>query len=104
MRMVITWNSQQAQSRSLDSTWGVVDLTADTDFPDIRNKTYVHSNHGSVICLPREKDRIRIYVQLEVNDVIDPVTGRVAKEKISPEQILKVSGIHYMVSSHRHPP
>ncbi|KAG2051849.1 hypothetical protein BDR06DRAFT_958440 [Suillus hirtellus] len=82
----ITMDGEQS-----DSTWGVVDLTADTDFPDIRNKTYVHSNHGSVICLPREKDRIRIYVQLEVNDAIDPVTGRVAKEKISPEQIFKTA-------------
>ncbi|KAG1792026.1 FAD binding domain-containing protein [Suillus plorans] len=82
----ITMDGEQS-----DSTWGVVDLTADTDFPDIRNKTYVHSNHGSVICLPREQDRIRIYVQLEVNDVIDPVTGRVDKEKISPEQILKTA-------------
>jgi hypothetical protein len=35
-----------------------------------------------------------LYIQLEDKDVIDPVTGRVDKEKMGPEQILEVSGIH----------
>jgi hypothetical protein len=105
VRTLITYNFQQAQSRTTDSTWGVVDMaTPDTDFPDVRNKALVHSNHGSVIFVPREQDRIRIYIQLEDKDFINPVTGRLDKNKIGPEQILEVSGIHQMTNSHQYPP
>ncbi|KAG2040429.1 FAD binding domain-containing protein [Suillus americanus] len=83
-QMNITMDGEQS-----DAIWGVVDMvTPDTDFPDVRNKALVHSNHGSVIFVPREQDRIRVYIQLEDKDVIDPVTGRVDKEKMGPEQIL----------------
>ncbi|KAG1848326.1 FAD binding domain-containing protein [Suillus subalutaceus] len=75
-----------------DSIWGVVDMVApDTDFPDIRNKTLIRSNHGSVFVIPREQDRTRIYVQLEDKDFINPVTGRPDKEKVGPEQILETA-------------
>ncbi|KAG2102149.1 FAD binding domain-containing protein [Suillus cothurnatus] len=83
----ITMDGEQS-----DSIWGVVDMvTPDTDFPDVRNKAFVHSNHGSVILVSREQDRIRVYVQLEDKDVINPVTGRVDKEKMGPDQILKTA-------------
>jgi phenol 2-monooxygenase len=68
-------------------------MVPDTDFPDARNKSLVHSNHGSALLIPRENERIRVYIQLEDKDVIDPVTGRVDKERMGPEQILKVSHI-----------
>jgi phenol 2-monooxygenase len=80
----ITMDGEQS-----NSIWGVVDLVMPhTDFPDIRNKALVHSNHGSILLIPREQDRIRIYVQLEDKDVVNPATGRVDKEKMGPEQIL----------------
>ncbi|KAG1886719.1 hypothetical protein F4604DRAFT_2044188 [Suillus subluteus] len=61
-------------SRLIDAIWGVVDMiTPDTDFLDIRNKALVHSNHGS--------DK----------DLINPVTGRVDREKMGPEQILETA-------------
>jgi phenol 2-monooxygenase len=75
-----------------------------TDFPDIRNKALVHSNHGSILLIPREQDRIRIYVQLEDKDVVNPATDRVDKEKMGPEQILAVSGVHYVVSGNQYSP
>jgi phenol 2-monooxygenase len=80
-------------------------MVPDTDFPDARNKSLVHSNHGSALLIPREKDRIRVYIQLEDKDVIDPVTGRVDKERMGPEQILEVShSIHYIISGHQYSP
>jgi phenol 2-monooxygenase len=80
-------------------------MVPDTDFPDARNKSLVHSNHGSAILIPREKDRIRVYIQLEDKDVIDPVTGRVDKCRMGPEQILEVSrSVHYIISGHRYSP
>lgn len=69
--------------------WGVVDLIPDTDFPDIRNKCAIHSNNGSCMIIPREEDKVRLYIQLDGRDVIDN-TGRVDKSKIGPEKILDV--------------
>lgn len=35
--------------------WGVADLVLETDFPDIRRLTTVHSLKGSVLIIPREQ-------------------------------------------------
>ncbi|KAF8141461.1 FAD binding domain-containing protein [Boletus edulis] len=70
--------------------WGVLDMVPDTDFPDIRNKCLIHSNNGSCLLVPREADRIRVYMQLADKDVLDPDTGRVVKGKMGPKQLLEV--------------
>lgn len=74
-----------------DFIWGVLDMVPDTDFPDVRNKSLIHSNHGSCLLVPREKDRIRIYMQLADKDLVNPATGRVDKERMGPEQLLEVA-------------
>ncbi|KAG8221072.1 putative phenol hydroxylase [Butyriboletus roseoflavus] len=74
-----------------DFIWGVIDMVPDTDFPDVRNKSLVHSHNGSCLVVPREADRIRIYTQLADKDVLDPITGRVDKEKMGPDQLLQVA-------------
>lgn len=74
-----------------DFIWGVLDMVPDTDFPDIRNKSLIHSNNGSCLLVPREAERIRIYIQIADTDVCDPKTGRVDKDRMSPEQLLKVA-------------
>ncbi|EGN97043.1 hypothetical protein SERLA73DRAFT_170364 [Serpula lacrymans var. lacrymans S7.3] len=71
--------------------WGVLDMIPETNFPDIRNKSLVHSNNGSCLVVPREKDKIRIYMQLSDKDVLDPSTGRVDKDRMGPEQLLQVA-------------
>ncbi|KAL2360233.1 hypothetical protein RJZ56_006901 [Blastomyces dermatitidis] len=53
-----------------DHVWGVVDFVADTDFPDIRRRTAIHSPVGSVMIIPRERiangDYLtRLYVQVQ---------------------------------------
>ncbi|KAJ5620588.1 hypothetical protein N7510_004572 [Penicillium lagena] len=45
----------QLEGESLDHIWGVVDLVADTNFPDIRRRCAVHSPAGSVMVIPRER-------------------------------------------------
>lgn len=74
-----------------DYTWGVVDLLADTDFPDARNLAIVQSQEGSALLIPRENDCIRIYVQLSEADLVDPETGRVDKDRTSVEKILEIA-------------
>jgi len=78
------------RSPPLDSIWGVVDLMTDTDFPDIHNTCAIHSTSGSCLIIPREGDKVRFYVQLSDSDVLDPITGRVDKNRMSPEKLLEV--------------
>ncbi|KAI5991850.1 FAD binding domain-containing protein [Pisolithus albus] len=71
--------------------WGVVDMVPDTDFPDIRHRAAIHSTNGSLMIIPRENEKVRLYVQLSGEDFVDPGTGRVSKSKSSPEKILEVA-------------
>ena len=52
---------------SANQAWGVMDVLAVTDFPDIRLKAAVQSaNEGSVLIIPREGGYlVRIYVELD---------------------------------------
>ncbi|PLB49300.1 putative phenol monooxygenase [Aspergillus steynii IBT 23096] len=63
---------------STDHIWGVVDLVVDTDFPDIRRRSAIHSPAGSVMVIPREQistgDYLtRLYVQVPEEEVEEEV-------------------------------
>lgn len=52
--------------------WGVMDVLAVTDFPDIRKKCIIHSEAGSILHIPREGNHLcRIYVDLGETDEND---------------------------------
>ena len=52
--------------------WGVMDVLARTDFPDIRKKCIIHSEAGSILHIPREGNHLcRIYVDLGEVDSSD---------------------------------
>ncbi|KIM55982.1 hypothetical protein SCLCIDRAFT_133449 [Scleroderma citrinum Foug A] len=87
----ITMDGEQTGGFPFNSTWGVVDMIPDTNFPDIRNGSGIHSTNGSCLIVPREGDKIRLYVQLADEDVLDPRTGRVDKARMSLEGILEVA-------------
>ncbi|KAH9968433.1 FAD binding domain-containing protein [Lactifluus volemus] len=76
-----------------DFLWGVIDITPSetTDFPDTRNKSAIHSTNGSCMVIPREGDKIRIYVQLSDTDAVDPGTGRINLGRYGPERLLEVA-------------
>jgi phenol 2-monooxygenase len=89
---------------SLDHIWGVVDLVVDTDFPDIRRRTAIHSPAGSVMIIPRERIATgdfltRLYVQIpgDINrddnqgmeSPQQPNDARARRSKITLEDILK---------------
>ncbi|KAG9232214.1 FAD binding domain-containing protein [Amylocarpus encephaloides] len=44
--------------------WGVMDGVAVTDFPDIKMKCTIHSEHGSIMVIPRENNLVRLYIQI----------------------------------------
>ena len=81
------------QGEQTESVWGVIDFTPNTNFPDIRNKCVIHSNNGTCMLIPREDDKIRLYIQLDSKDVADTSTVRVDKSQMSPFQLLDVCTI-----------
>ena len=40
--------------------------------------------------IPREGDKVRLYIQLSDKQVVDPATGRVDKNRVSPDHLLQV--------------
>ena len=63
----------------------------DTDFPDIRSMAYIVPASGKILfTVPRENDMIRWYIQQDdTADLMDPETGRVDKNRSSPEELLE---------------
>jgi phenol 2-monooxygenase (NADPH) len=41
--------------------------------------------------IPREGDKIRVYVQLSDTDAVDPETGRITLGRYGPERLLEVA-------------
>ncbi len=58
--------------------WGVMDILANTDFPDVRQKCLITSSHeGNVLILPREGGNLfRMYVELDKLNADERVTNR----------------------------
>lgn len=73
-----------------DYIWGVIDFIPDTNFPDIRNRSAIHSENGSCMIIPREGDKVRFYLQMADKDVMDPETGRIDKQKVTAENLINV--------------
>ncbi|MDG1449212.1 MAG: FAD-dependent monooxygenase, partial [Ascidiaceihabitans sp.] len=53
-----------------NKAWGVMDILLNTDFPDIRVKSFIQSkDHGAVMTIPREGGYLcRLYVELDLID------------------------------------
>ncbi|MCI4665658.1 MAG: FAD-dependent monooxygenase [Neomegalonema sp.] len=70
--------------------WGVMDILANTDFPDIRQKCLIQSaDEGNVLILPREGGYLfRMYVEL---DKLNP-DERVANRQLTQDDIIAAAG------------
>lgn len=56
---------RKLEGAQANHAWGVMDVVADTDFPDWRTKCAIHSQAGSILHIPREGGFLaRIYVDL----------------------------------------
>jgi phenol 2-monooxygenase (NADPH) len=74
------------QGDSASQAWGVMDVLAVTDFPDIRLKALIQSAHeGSIVLIPREGGyMVRLYVELDkLNE-----NERVSSKNISIERLI----------------
>jgi phenol 2-monooxygenase len=69
---------RELYGESANHAWGVMDVLAVTDFPDIRCKSLIQSaSEGSIIVIPREGGYlVRIYVELTKLEIGERVAGR----------------------------
>ncbi|UOR00478.1 FAD-dependent monooxygenase [Leucobacter allii] len=68
-----------------NQAWGVLDLLAVTDFPDIRTKSAIANAHGSILVIPREGGHLfRLYV--DMGDV-PPGGGEAIRSKTADDVI-----------------
>ena len=74
---------------SANQAWGVMDVLAVTDFPDIRLKTLIQSTReGSLLIIPREGGYMsRIYIELEQLEEGE----RVASRNITVDQVIEAA-------------
>ncbi|KAF8122465.1 FAD binding domain-containing protein [Boletus edulis] len=79
------------EGEQTDYIWGVVDIVPETDFPDIHMRSNIRSTSGSCKIIPREAGLVRLYIQLSDADVVDPLTGRADKSKITPQKLISVA-------------
>ncbi|RFU21963.1 FAD-dependent monooxygenase [Geodermatophilus marinus] len=73
----------------MNSSWGVMDVLAVTDFPDIRLKCAVHSaNQGNLLIIPREGGYlVRLYIELDAvhdRELLD-------RRTVTPEKLAAVA-------------
>jgi phenol 2-monooxygenase len=71
---------------SANQAWGVMDVLAVTDFPDVRLKAVVHSaNEGNILIIPREGGYlVRLYIELDKLAADE----RIASRSITPEHLI----------------
>lgn len=76
----------QLHGDAAHQAWGVMDILANTDFPDVRQKCLVSSaNEGNVLILPREGGYVfRMYVEL---DKLRP-DERAAQRKLTQDDMI----------------
>ena len=73
-----------------DESWGVMDVLAVTDFPDIRVKCAISSNQGNILIIPREGGYlVRIYIELK--DAKDEAMTEAAS--VTPEKLTEVANV-----------
>jgi 2-polyprenyl-6-methoxyphenol hydroxylase-like FAD-dependent oxidoreductase len=77
---------RELRGDSANHAWGVMDVLAVTDFPDIRFKSLIQSaSDGSIIVIPREGGYlVRLYVELANLDAGE----RVAKRNITSDDLI----------------
>ncbi len=76
--IVRTSIGRELRGDSANHAWGVMDVLAITDFPDIRCKSFIQSaNDGTIIIIPREGGYLfRLYVELSKLEVGERVASR----------------------------
>lgn len=78
------------RGESANQAWGVMDVLAVTDFPDIRLKAAIHSaDEGSLLIIPREGGYlVRMYIELDKLGVQE----RIADRNMTVDRLIAAAG------------
>ena len=85
--------TRQAIGRALEGdetnqSWGVMDVLAVTDFPDVRLKSAINSERGSILIIPREGGYlVRLYIELDNERDADMLRDK----SVTPEKLAAVA-------------
>ena len=81
---------QELVGDPMDQSWGVMDVLAVTDFPDIRLKSAVLSaNQGNLLIIPREGGHlVRLYIELDAVHDRELLADRAS---LTPEKLAAVA-------------
>lgn len=81
---------QTLTGESANQAWGVMDVLAVTDFPDIRLKAAIHSAaEGSLLIIPREGGYlVRMYIELDKLGTQE----RIADRQMTVERLIAAAG------------
>jgi phenol 2-monooxygenase len=76
--IVRTSIGRELRGDSANHAWGVMDVLAVTDFPDIRCKSFIQSaNDGTIIIIPREGGYLfRLYIELTKLEIGERIAAR----------------------------
>jgi phenol 2-monooxygenase (NADPH) len=73
---------------SSDAVWGVMDIYPQTNFPDVRRKATIHSDHGNLLIIPREGESLcRFYIELSAGT--DPKTVKLEDLQAAARRIFQ---------------
>lgn len=80
---------RELHGESANQAWGVMDVLAYSDFPDIRLKTAIHSaNQGNILIIPREGGYlVRLYIELDKLEKDERVSAR----NITQDQLIEAA-------------
>ncbi|MDA3625256.1 FAD-dependent monooxygenase [Saccharopolyspora sp. WRP15-2] len=79
---------RRLEGDATNQSWGVLDVLAVTDFPDIRLKSAIHSEQGSILIIPREGGYlVRLYIELDNDRDAEMLRNRTA----TPEKLAAVA-------------
>jgi phenol 2-monooxygenase len=80
---------RQLAGDPMNQSWGVMDVLAVTDFPDIRLKSVIHSaNQGNLLIIPREGGYLaRFYIELDQQHDREMLRDR----SVTPERLVAVA-------------
>jgi phenol 2-monooxygenase (NADPH) len=71
-----------------NESWGVMDVLAVTDFPDIRVKCAIYSAAGNILIIPREGGYlVRLYVELDEVSGKEPSDDR----RVTPQTLIRAA-------------
>jgi phenol 2-monooxygenase len=80
---------RELQGDDANHAWGVLDVLAVTDFPDVRLKAAIQSSSGNILLIPREGGYlVRLYVDLGELASED----RAAVRGLEPDEVIAIAG------------